>query len=567
MKDKAELSFLNHVFNQSIRTRIIVFSILITVIPASGLGWLFYHNNKEMLAEKTEQELVAFASTVHIAASQWFQARGFDIKVFSSSFVLTENLTNFYRKPSDSAQSTQEIEDFFRLLVAQFEGISSLMLFDHSGKLIVSTAEQPQADMLGAEWFANDAADFGVKVSVGASGTSIMIALPVLTSSQIVRGWIAASIPVSQFVDLLKKTLPQDVGQWILVDVGTTEFKTVLYGSSDDTTSPYLFTPSELGKTLSNPNQLVEIIDLQKRSVYAVATALEDVPLTVVLLRSKSEIYANIMRLKNMSFLLTAVLMLATGILAIGLARSILRPLNQLKEAAAAVSEGNLSVNVNQLRDDELGQVITVFNEMVENLALSHNKLELLSITDALTGLYNRKRMMSMLSKSVERFRRYDQVFSVVMLDIDHFKLVNDQYGHQAGDAVLEKIGQILLSELRTIDVAARYGGEEFVILLDQIDDKAAYQTAERIRMAVQDTVFTIGPLTIGCTLSLGVTTMFSAEQSEMDLIGEADAALYIAKGAGRNQTMVAHENDAIKTPAPIEGRKKRKTKSKSNAL
>ncbi len=563
MEDQTDSPILKPVLNLSIRSRIIVFSILITFLPASGLGWLFYHNNQEMIAENAEHELVSASRTTHIAVSQWFQARGYDIKVFSSSFVVTENLANFYRKPGASEQSKQDIADYFALLLDQFESISALLLFDQSGKLIVSTEVQPQLTVLDSAWMPDAGKMPTAQVSVNAAAGSITISMPVTSSSQELHGWIAGVIPVSEFVDLIETTLPRDIEHWLLVGTSGTSTHNILHGSIGLNRPQHVFSPSELEKAFSDKDQLVEMADIQSQTVYAIATEIENFPLDVVLLRTTTDVYADVDRLKNMSYLLTAMLMLITGILAIGLARSILKPLTQLKLAAKAVSEGNLSVNVSQLRDDELGQVVKVFNEMVENLALTHNELELLSITDPLTGLFNRERMMSLMTNSVERYRRYHQVFSVIMVDIDHFKMVNDQYGHQAGDAVLEKIGQIFMSELRTIDVAARYGGEEFIILLDQVDVKAAFQTAERIRIAVENTDFEVGAFSIGCTLSLGVTTMSREDQTEADLIGEADAALYIAKGAGRNQTMVALDNVVIESESEIpEPKTRRKRKA-----
>lgn len=159
--------------------------------------------------------------------------------------------------------------------------------------------------------------------------------------------------------------------------------------------------------------------------------------------------------------------------------------------------------------------------------------------TDALTGLNNRGEFQRQLKQEEERSRRYHRSFSLLMLDIDHFKTVNDSYGHQAGDEVLRALAARLREQKRPVDHAARYGGEEFVVILPETTNEGALALAERLRAAVADTsVLVTEGRTISVTISIGVATFPADAESGTALIAAADAALYAAKQGGRNRVV-----------------------------
>jgi len=162
----------------------------------------------------------------------------------------------------------------------------------------------------------------------------------------------------------------------------------------------------------------------------------------------------------------------------------------------------------------------------------------LMSITDPLTGLHNRRYMEARLSEELNRSKRYDFQMSFMMIDIDDFKLYNDRNGHQAGDRALEITAQCLRSTLRKVDVASRYGGEEFTILLPQTTLKEAGAIADRLRRQVMTTKFPHGdsqPLG-AVTISIGLSSLSSSVDSAEAMIRAADRALYHAKSHGKNR-------------------------------
>lgn len=159
--------------------------------------------------------------------------------------------------------------------------------------------------------------------------------------------------------------------------------------------------------------------------------------------------------------------------------------------------------------------------------------------TDALTGLNNHGEFQRQLKEEEERSRRYNRSFSLLMLDIDHFKTVNDSYGHQAGDEVLRALAARLREQNRPVDHAARYGGEEFVVILPETTNDGAFTSAERLRAAVADSAVTVTDgRTIPVTISIGVATFPADAGSGTALIAAADAALYAAKQGGRNRVV-----------------------------
>jgi diguanylate cyclase (GGDEF)-like protein len=166
-------------------------------------------------------------------------------------------------------------------------------------------------------------------------------------------------------------------------------------------------------------------------------------------------------------------------------------------------------------------------------------RLEMLALTDPLTLALNRRALMDGLSAELERARRYALVLSILMVDIDHFKDVNDRYGHLAGDEVLRCVVRVLQREARSVDFVARYGGEEFVVVLPETSAEGAFALAERICARVREepieTPHAATPLHV--TVSIGVATVPSPQvESTDDLIAMADAALYRAKREGRDR-------------------------------
>ena len=160
--------------------------------------------------------------------------------------------------------------------------------------------------------------------------------------------------------------------------------------------------------------------------------------------------------------------------------------------------------------------------------------------TDALTGLYNRRQFEVMSGMALANCIRQKIPYCMLMLDIDHFKKVNDTYGHDAGDDVLKHVANVLNKTHREADIVARFGGEEFVVFLNNADVEGAKIAAERIRTAVEKEVIMVGDTQVPITISLGISASQNGDIYAM--IKEADIALYHSKETGRNRTSVFSE-------------------------
>ena len=199
--------------------------------------------------------------------------------------------------------------------------------------------------------------------------------------------------------------------------------------------------------------------------------------------------------------------------------------------------------------DAEIAKLALVFANQaavaIEN-ALLFEQVQRLAVTDPLTNLNNRRYFFEVAHREMERARRYQSPLSLIMIDIDRFKEVNDTHGHLIGDIVLKHIADRLHAQLREIDVLCRYGGEEFVILLPDTTLEAAYQVAERLRQAITETSIQVEDIEVEVTTSLGVARMGAENDKIDDLVRDADQALYQAKAAGRNQSILWNNSEGI---------------------
>ncbi len=179
--------------------------------------------------------------------------------------------------------------------------------------------------------------------------------------------------------------------------------------------------------------------------------------------------------------------------------------------------------------------IFTIMVFIKSSISFNYQQIERLATTDSLTGIYNRFQILKLLKLEIERANRYGKVFSVILFDIDNFKHINDNYGHQKGDYVLQRITEVFRKNIRKTDFFGRLGGEEFIIVTPEIDEHKAYILAEKLRIILENLSFNdIGRI----TASFGVT-QYEKGKSLNQLLKEADDALYLAKRLGKNRVCV----------------------------
>ena len=188
---------------------------------------------------------------------------------------------------------------------------------------------------------------------------------------------------------------------------------------------------------------------------------------------------------------------------------------------------------------------LSEFISMTVSNAVLYERTKKLSVTDGLTGISNRPNMEQVLRSEFERSMRYGAPLSVVLLDVDHFKGVNDTYGHQKGDEILVAFASLLKKFCRANDTAARYGGEEFLMILPQSNAQGAFKIAERVREEMMKLNFTGNESNFSVTTSGGVVELDRDFIKSTDqLVTMADQALYEAKNSGRNKTVIGHSEN-----------------------
>jgi two-component system C4-dicarboxylate transport sensor histidine kinase DctB len=220
--------------------------------------------------------------------------------------------------------------------------------------------------------------------------------------------------------------------------------------------------------------------------------------------------------------------------------------LNQLRIRARERKESELALRQSHEALSQANESLKQRNGELETLS---EELRLKSITDPLTGLFNRRFFLDTASKLVSAANRHNLPLSVMMIDVDHFKQINDLHGHLAGDRILLTLACLYTEEMREVDVLARFGGEEFIVALPYTDALTAQIVAERIRAKVMNHSIEIDGKTVRVTISAGISQYRSNEGSIKEAIQRADKALYEAKECGRNRVVMSEQSASILAP------------------
>jgi diguanylate cyclase (GGDEF)-like protein len=230
---------------------------------------------------------------------------------------------------------------------------------------------------------------------------------------------------------------------------------------------------------------------------------------------------------------------------AVIIARMILVNVDRLVEGAERFARGDRDHRIEIDVPPELHKVADEFNRMIFQIRKAEQALVEQSHRDALTGLLNRRSFDEALAEALARMRRLDEVFALCILDLDHFKAINDTHGHAAGDAVLRAVAHTLAMGVREIDKVFRIGGEEFAVILPAMDAGAAVAAGERLRSLVAAAPVRADTVAIQATVSIGIV-LSSHALNAAALTETADKALYRAKAEGRNRVILGELHDDL---------------------
>ena len=543
----------------SIKTKIIVFALLATIIPTVIMGLASYVQNRRFLSDNIRQELRVVTNQASREVALWRQRKLNDARTYTVSDTVLKYREKVFSADTphiEKVDAQRRIRDYFRSLLGKFDEYEELVLLDLSEKILATSAKKASPLKMPEKWLETARADkpiLGKPYLDQTSQTPVMvIATPILADRNRILGVLAIKLNF-QAIGLMLKNYAHGEA----VDLQLITKEGILLASSVPIplkTLRKIMVESTLDRLFSNEGIPTKYTGYQGKPVVGTLKKVTELGWGVVAEKDSQKAYAEVVRLRNLTLGLFAGVLLLIGLCAYLLGLSIVRPLARLTKGADKVSEGDLEVDLPVLSRSEVGYLTQVFNQMVarlrkgreqlaaanEALTEKNRELEILSITDSLTGLYNRKHLMESLSGEIGRASRYEHSFALLIIDIDHFKKFNDNYGHLAGDEVLRKMGNLFQKSIRSCDYAARYGGEEFIIVMPEIGRDEGVKAAERIRASLAKEKIDANGHSVAVTISVGVASFPEHGDDAQGIISKADAALYQAKKRGRDRVVVA---------------------------
>ena len=521
----------------SIRSKMLVFALLATLIPSVTTGWISYLQNERSLTAKITGELQSVSAQTARELDLWVKERLYELRVFASSYEVSENLDRIPRAGGERAR--ERLTGYLRSVRERFADYQELLVVNPEGAELASTAPQATAVRLPQDWaktirrenaVVGDALwDDALKKGV------IVFAVPIYQGDRFL-GALTAKLDFTALHRLLRRFAGggEESAQAYLV---TADGRPIVGSRVDPTELMGHNLPAALVRRLLEHEGVTrEYRGLGGQEVVGTIKGVPRLEWAVLAEVPAAEAYRQVTRLRNVTALIVAALLVAVGLFAYFLGLLITRPLDRLTGAAGKVARGDLDVHLPVVGGGELRYVTEVFNDMVARLRESRRELERLSITDDLTGLYNRRYLMETLANEVRRSRRLDHPCALLIADVDHFKEYNDAYGHLAGDEALARIAAVLRETTRDVDCAARYGGEEFVVLMPETKAVGAMETAQRIRTLLAGDELVGGKLSV----SIGVAQFPEDGDGPEALLARADGALYRAKREGRDRVLRA---------------------------
>jgi len=526
----------------SIRSKILMFAVLATLLPSLTTAWISYLQNQRALTAKASGELLSVSAQAAREIDLWMKERRYDLRVFASSYEVSENLERIPRvggEPVRSGRAHERLNDYLRSVREKFVVYDELLVLDPHGHVVASSAGHPRAVPLPQDWSADLRRTDVVKGSPYWDSTAqrpeMVIAVPVRATTGRLLGALTARSNLQTVAQTLRRFQPGEAGSvYVMGEEGG-----LIVGSSSSAASllQLKYPPDRARWLLAREGQAVQFGSLPAgERVLGVVRRIPALGWVVVAEIPAAEAFRQVTRLRNVTLLILTALLAAVGLLGYFLSLLIVRPLDRLTKGAAAVAGGNLDVDLPVATGGELGYLTQVFNNMVTRLRQGREELERLSVTDPLTGLYNRRRMMEALENEVRRSRRLKHSFAVLMGDVDNFKRYNDAHGHPAGDKVLKRVAAILQKATRDVDRVARYGGEEFFVVMPETEGDGAADVADRVRKQLAAEKLPGDAV----TLSFGVAEFPAHGDNPEALIAIADAALYQAKREGRDRVVIA---------------------------
>ena len=542
---------------ESIKSRIVGLAFLATLIPSLGMAWISYVQNRAALTDKITEELRSVGAQTARELDLWFKERLYDIRVFASSYEVTENVERA-RRAEGMGPARARLSDYLTSVEERFPDYEELIVVDREGEPL-ATSEEVVGDVhLPPGWL--DRVEGGQVVIADGywdeqlDQALMTIAVPLTAPNSAFVGALVANVTYRAVQTTLLVFAPGDSGDLFVIAPDGAEI--VSLRSDARPLAARRLSPATTDLLFAGERTPVSYRDREGNELIGTLQQVPSLEWAVVAEITADEAYAQVAQLRDATALLVMGLLVVVGFIAYWLGLLIVRPLDRLTTGAAEVAAGDLEVDL-PVGKGEVGYLTEVFNGMVDRLREGRQQLEVLLLTDPLTGISNRRHLMEKMEADVRRSRRSNKAFTILMLDVDHFKKFNDRHGHVAGDKALKAVAEVLLKVTREVDHVARYGGEEFLVMLPDTNISGAVKVAERIREQLSKRKLAVGKKSVTVTVSAGVAEYPVHGDSPEALIVSADAALYEAKRLGRDRvTPVSRGRSTTKATVPKEASK-----------
>lgn len=516
----------------------------------AGVGFFVVHS-VESLEDKAEADLTAALRLQQQFVEYWVAERAGDIR-----FLAADPRVLTLPRPA--------LRDMFQRIVAGSTVFNDIVYVDEKGVTRADPEGDPGKDLSDREYFHAAAQGRSVVSDVLQSRLTgdevFIVSSPVYDAADRFRGLVMGEVSLKALSTLMRTVQDE------------TESRTLLLRSNGD-----LIAPAEHGQGLADTDELFQgaLANAPTKGVYRNAAGQRVVGAyrwanggrwLLVAERKELDILAVAAWTLGMPMLGATLAFLIFGPIVLRLARSLDAPLKRLEEHARQIEAGHFDVDCAPFAERGVPEEVRRLNQayclMVQRVRSALAALREASYTDHLTGAGNRKLLFSQGLQLLESSRRGGLPVSLLMLDLDYFKRVNDTHGHAAGDAVLAGFSALLRETLRKSDLFVRYGGEEFVVLAPNAGSSSVLELAERIRHAVELLEVPAGEAVLRFTVSIGASSLEGAQAHQgrgsseavlEGLLARADEALYLAKGAGRNRVeyLPATDQSATGQSAP----------------
>jgi len=544
-------------FHRSFSAKITGLMVISVIVTSVVVGLATTRSTASFLSEKTSEKFPSILISTQSRVRVWYDRHIHELERLAKSAVFQKNLDLYVsarNSESDDPASRQELHKYLRLVLDKFPAYNEIVALSAEGDVITSAAGSESEE------------DF--KTHIQESASAPYVSDPVASEDRLsLTHWIL--VPLDR---------DRKVYAWIAARVDMREIGEALLGVSVSDRGD-LYVLDSLGRFLTQPRHATKAVLMMRgmqvptrpksdaivverrnnyegRSVFRALIYFEESKWWLVYEEDYAAAMAPVLHAQHRIWVLVVIIGAIAILVSLRIARSVLKPILNLAVGARRINEGLVGVKIPPGPDDEVGLLIETFNEMAKKISLSQAelqyknkimnskndelelvncKLEELSVTDGLTGLFNHRHFWNLLNTELTRVDVYNGELALVIVDLDDFKRINDQFGHSAGDLLLQSVARILRETVRDTDIVARYGGEEFAVLLPDTDRRGVESVSEKIRASVESMKFAVPDtdITIHVTVSVGVS-VFKGNRREF--FNAADKALYQSKADGKNQ-------------------------------